>query len=372
MRKSESNVCYLTDQLLKRATFSCLTAVSACSVELQLRGLSGSKTRSEETLPLHAAHQVNELYLQVGQFPLKDEPGWRNDTRRQCRASVSGRHSDHNGSTVRSAVSNALQSDPRAGAKLLRMFFHDCFVQGCDASVLLDDTATFRGEKTAAPNANSLGGFNVINSVKASLEIACPRTVSCADIVAIAARDGVVLAGGPTWEVEVGRRDSTTASLSEANNLPGPSWTAAQQIRAFQAKGLNTNDLVALSGAHTFGKASCNLFQNRLSSSDPPMDATFRSTLQSSCGTPSATVDLDQGTPVTFDTQYYTNLQMNRGLLTSDQTLASSSQTSRLVNTFTSQSAFFNQFTKSMLKLGRLGVLTGNQGQIRNICGKVN
>ncbi|KAL2634475.1 hypothetical protein R1flu_005954 [Riccia fluitans] len=275
-------------------------------------------------------------------------------------------------STVRSAVSNALQSDPRAGAKLLRMFFHDCFVQGCDASVLLDDTATFRGEKTAAPNANSLRGFNVINSVKASLEIACPRTVSCADIVAIAARDGVVLAGGPTWEVEVGRRDSTTASLSEANNLPGPSWTAAQQIRAFQAKGLNTNDLVALSGAHTFGKASCNLFQSRLSSSDPSMDATFRSTLQSSCGTASAMVDLDQGTPVTFDTQYYTNLQMNRGLLTSDQTLATSSQTSRLVNTFTSQSAFFNQFTKSMLKLGRLGVLTGNQGQIRNICGAVN
>ncbi|KAL2634497.1 hypothetical protein R1flu_005976 [Riccia fluitans] len=277
-------------------------------------------------------------------------------------------------STVRSAVSNALQSDPRAGAKLLRMFFHDCFVQGCDASVLLDDnTATgFTGEKTAPPNANSLGGFNVINSVKASLEIACPRTVSCADILAIAARDGVVLAGGPTWEVEVGRRDSTTASLSEANDLPGPFLTAAQQIRAFQRKGLNTNDLVALSGAHTYGKARCNLFQNRLSSSDPSMDATFRSTLQSSCGTPSAMVDLDQGTPVTFDTQYYTNLQMNRGLLTSDQTLASSSQTSRLVNTFTSQSAFFNQFTKSMLKLGRLGVLTGNQGQIRNICGKVN
>ncbi|KAL2634498.1 hypothetical protein R1flu_005977 [Riccia fluitans] len=281
--------------------------------------------------------------------------------------------------TVRSAVSNALKSDPRAGAKLVRLFFHDCFVQGCDASLLLDDTSSFKGEQTAGPNANSLGGLDVVDTIKASLERACPRTVSCADIIAIAARDGVALAGGPTWNVELGRRDSTTASLSQANNLPSPAFTASQLISAFQAKGMNTNDLVALSGAHTFGKARCRMFQSRLfnfqntGAPDPSMDVTFRNSLRNTCPTASDTeVNLDQGTPVTFDSQYYKNLQNKRGLLASDQTLQTSSQTSGLVNTFTSQSAFFNQFTTSMIKLGRLGVLTGTRGQIRTQCGKIN
>jgi len=66
-------------------------------------------------------------------------------------------------------------------------------LQGCDASVLLDDTENFVGEKTAAPNVNSLRGFDVINEIKSELEVVCPQTVSCADILATAARDSVLL-----------------------------------------------------------------------------------------------------------------------------------------------------------------------------------
>lgn len=68
-----------------------------------------------------------------------------------------------------------------------------CDKQGCDASVLLDDSAGIASEKNSGPNKNSLRGFEVIDEIKAKLEAACPHTVSCADILALAARGSTVL-----------------------------------------------------------------------------------------------------------------------------------------------------------------------------------
>ncbi|URE47851.1 Peroxidase [Musa troglodytarum] len=170
--------------------------------------------------------------------------------------------------------------DPRMGASLLRLFFHDCFVNGCDASVLLDDTATFTGEKNAGPNANSLRGFDVIDTIKTAVELLCPGTVSCADILALAARDGVALLGGPSWTVALGRRDATTASQSAANsNLPGPGSSLSQLIAAFAAKGLNARDMTALSGAHTIGQARC-LSPAFYSRSCPTLQTIVRQTMR--------------------------------------------------------------------------------------------
>ena len=67
-------------------------------------------------------------------------------------------------------------------------------MQGCDGSVLLNSTTGNVAEKDARPNL-SLRGYGVIDRVKAKLEKACPGVVSCADILALVARDAVVLVG---------------------------------------------------------------------------------------------------------------------------------------------------------------------------------
>jgi hypothetical protein len=76
-------------------------------------------------------------------------------------------------------------------------------LQGCDASLLLDPTPQNpRIEKLAAPNL-TVRGYEVIDAAKTQLEKTCPRTVSCADIVALAARDAVVLVSSPVQSLQI-------------------------------------------------------------------------------------------------------------------------------------------------------------------------
>lgn len=67
---------------------------------------------------------------------------------------------------------------------------HVTHIQGCDGSVLLDGSDS---EKLAGANLNSARGFEVIDSIKTAVENSCSGVVSCADILAIAARDSVLL-----------------------------------------------------------------------------------------------------------------------------------------------------------------------------------
>ncbi|KAM1148105.1 hypothetical protein FF1_028799 [Malus domestica] len=291
---------------------------------------------------------------------------------------------------VRGVIEEALQTDPRITASLTRLHFHDCFVNGCDGSILLDNStnpnSTIDSEKTAVPNNNSARGFDVVDNIKTALENAsCPAVVSCADILAIAAEESVALSGGPSWTVLLGRRDSLTANRTAANEaLPAPTFTLDELEANFLAVGLNTTDLVALSGAHTFGRARCLTFTDRLynfsgtGSPDPTLNSTYLETLSEICplnGNGSVLTNLDPVTPDTFDAKYFSNLQVEEGLLQSDQELFSTSgaDTIDIVNNFSAnQSAFFENFGESMIKMGNISPLTGTEGEIRLSCRRVN
>ncbi|KAI8523481.1 hypothetical protein RHMOL_Rhmol13G0077100 [Rhododendron molle] len=250
------------------------------------------------------------------------------------------------------------------------------FQQGCDASVLLDDTSSFTGEKTAGPNKGSLRGFEVIDTIKTQLENVCPGVVSCADILAVTARDSVVLLGGPTWAVQLGRRDSTTASLSTANSdLPSPFMDLSALISTFSDKGFTAKEMAALSGSHTIGQAGCTTFRARIYN-DTSIDSLFATSLKSNCPTEGGDANLsslDSTTPLIFDNAYFKNLANNRGLLHSDQQLFSGGSTDSLVTTYTTNpAAFYADFASAIVKMGNLGALTGKSGQIRTNCRNIN
>ncbi|CAL4913443.1 unnamed protein product [Urochloa decumbens] len=163
---------------------------------------------------------------------------------------------------VRRVLKKAHEADVRIYASLTRLHFHDCFVQGCDGSILLDNSSSIVSEKFARPNNGSARGYPVVDAVKAALEEACPGVVSCADILAIAAKISVELSGGPRWRVPLGRRDGTTANITAANNLPSPFDNLTTLQQKFGAVGLDDTDLVALSarchpcrGAHVRARA---------------------------------------------------------------------------------------------------------------------
>ncbi|KAJ0666995.1 putative peroxidase [Helianthus annuus] len=287
---------------------------------------------------------------------------------------------------VQDYVNEHIPNAPSLAATLIRMHFHDCFVRGCDASILLNVTSSSgnQTEKVATPN-QTVRGFDFIDRLKSLVEAECPGIVSCADIIALAARDSIAITGGPSWKVPTGRRDGLLSNASEAlNQIPAPFDNITILIQKFANKSLDLKDLVLLSGAHTIGIAHCPSVSNRLynftgvGDRDPSLDSEYADNLRATkCRTQNDTttiLEMDPGSRKTFDLSYYTLLLKRRGLFESDSALTTNSNTLAYINQLLQGSLqnFFSEFALSMEKMGQIEVKTGTSGEIRRNCAVVN
>ncbi|KAK1270242.1 putative peroxidase 26 [Acorus gramineus] len=279
---------------------------------------------------------------------------------------------------VKHQVTLAWNADPSITAALLRLLYTDCFVSGCDASILLD------GEESEkkAPQNTGLKGFDVIDRIKRVLEARCPGVVSCADILNLAARDAVALAGAPKYPVFTGRRDGMH-STARSVDLPPASITWNGALAYFKSRGLNFLDLGTLLGAHSLGITHCVHIRDRLYNfngtrrPDPTMSNSTLKQLRKQCpqkikpGQPDPTVflNLHSGKNYTFENYYYSQALHRQAVLGIDQKLTSTMDGVRISQEFADEFEDLRRtFALSMSRMGNIGVLTGNQGEIRKNC----
>ncbi|KAJ8500364.1 hypothetical protein OPV22_010916 [Ensete ventricosum] len=288
---------------------------------------------------------------------------------------------------VSDVVTSKQITTPTTAAGALRLLFHDCFVGGCDASLLVSTNAFNRAERDADDNISLPGdGFDAVVRAKTALELQCPGVVSCADILALATRDLVLMLGGPHYAVRLGRKDALASTAdSVAGHLPSPNMTMDQLISLFEQNKFTVQEMVALSGAHTVGFSHCSEFASRIYSfnggdqdaHDPALNPRFAQALQKACANyvedPTIAAFNDVMTPGKFDNMYYQNLLRGLGLLASDTALAVDPRTKSFVQLYAAnQTAFFEDFSHAMEKLSVYGVKTGRKGEIRRRCDEFN
>ncbi|KAH0651868.1 hypothetical protein KY284_031780 [Solanum tuberosum] len=267
---------------------------------------------------------------------------------------------------------------PSLAAALLRLHFHDCFVRGCDGSVLLNFTPSTKNqtEKVAVPN-QTLRGFSFIDGVKKAVEAEYPGVVSCADIIALVARDSVVVTVS-TKEALTGRRDGRISNASEAlANIPPPTSNFSSLQTSFASKGLDLKDLVHISHCPSFSSRLYN-FTGVWGKQDPSLDSEYAANLKmkkcKSINDSTTIVEMDPGSSSKFDLSYFQLVLKRKGLFQSDAALTTSATTKSFINELVQGSLkqFYAEFGVAMEKMGKIEVKTGSAGEIRKHCAAVN
>ncbi|XP_050372557.1 peroxidase 29 [Argentina anserina] len=284
---------------------------------------------------------------------------------------------------VRAALGPTFLSDPTTPAALLRLMFHDCQVQGCDASILVDS-----GEGYASSEMSSGRNFGVrkretIGILKTMIEAECPQQVSCADILVLAAREAVALSGGPEIKVPLGRRDSITAPSSKLadSSLPAANIGVDGTLQLFSKFGMTIEESVAILGAHTLGITHCSNVLSRLQEPEkaqikgaitPGFEAFLRLNCPQGSIASKSTFVLNDPTATTFDNHYYKNAFGGHGVLQVDAEMVMDPRTAPAVQKFAdNEDYFFEAFSSAFVKLSSSRVLIGDQGVVRKTCNTI-
>ncbi|GMI78680.1 hypothetical protein like AT5G24070 [Hibiscus trionum] len=279
---------------------------------------------------------------------------------------------------IRHQVELFYNRDSTIAPKLLRLQYSDCMVNGCDASILLNGPDS----EKMAPQNRGLAGFVLIDKIKTVLESRCPGVVSCADILSLAARDAVHMAGAPSYPVFTGRRDGLTSTKASVD-LPSPSISWEASLAYFKSKGLDVLDMTTLLGAHSMGRTHCAFIVDRLynfnntGKPDPSMKASFLAEMRKLCpprtrkGQTDPLVFLNpaSGSTYRFTNSYYSRVLTNEAVLGVDQQLLYGDDTKEITEEFAAGLEDFRRsFALSMSRMGNIEVLTGKEGEIRKNC----
>ncbi|KAL1214426.1 Peroxidase 29 [Cardamine amara subsp. amara] len=286
---------------------------------------------------------------------------------------------------VRSSLSSMFILDPTSPAALLRLMFHDCQVQGCDASILIEPSGDHQFTELDSAKNFGIRKRDLIGAIKSSLEMECPQQVSCSDVIILAAREAVALSGGPLIAVPLGRKDSLTTPGKHVadSELPPATADVDATLNLFAAKGMTVEESVAIMGAHTLGVTHCNNVLSRFDNANATyenMDPRFETFLRVVCPefspysqTAKVTFVVNDQTSLVFDSAYYDDSMAGRGTLRIDSEIGADPRTRPFVEAFAADNdRFFNAFSSAFVKLSSYKVLTGNEGVIRSVCDKVD
>lgn len=294
-------------------------------------------------------------------------------------------------------VAKAIKANRKSGAALVRLIFHDCFVRGCDASVLLDPTPENPNTEKTAPINIGLAAFDLLDDIKSAVEDRCPGVVSCADILIFAARDAASLLsnGHVHFDALAGRLDGVHSHAAEAQqDLPDSTFTIAELIQNFKRKNFTIEELVILSGAHAVGVGHCSSLRARLTAPADQILPAYRGLLAGKCAkgpdpiVPNNIRDEDAGAVAAtipgflpklrkvkdfLDNSYYHNNLARIVTFNSDWQLLTEKEARGHVHEYADNGTLWDEdFSDSLVKLSKLPMPHGSKGEIRKQCRFVN